>query len=107
MAQMIVGSVPGEESIQVLNGMVDMLLGGDFRVVAVVEVLAVLFCAILSHLCGSEHGVQRQKVKSIGGCGLLAAMLILDNGCIRLNALNHLTHSDSSISSMGLMGLLT
>ena len=49
MAQMIVGSVPGEESIQVLNGMVDMLLGGDFRVVAVVEVLAVLFCAILSH----------------------------------------------------------
>lgn len=97
MTQMIVALITGKESIQMLNGMVDVFLCGDPLVVAVLERFAILLRAVLCRLCCSEHCMRRQKVKGIRRGGLLAAMFVLYDGRIRLDALNDLLHSISSI----------
>lgn len=80
-----------------LNGMIDMLLCGDPLVIAVMKCFTILLCAVLRRLCSSEHCMGRQKMECVRRGGLLAALFVLYDGCIRLDALNDLLHSIASM----------
>ena len=66
VCQMIVAGIAGEIGVEMLNGMVHMLFGGDFFVVAIQLRFAVLLRAVFRNLRSGKDGIGRQKVKSIG-----------------------------------------
>ena len=95
--QMIVAGIAGEIGVEMLNGMVHMLFGGDFFVVAIQLRFAVLLRAVFRNLRSGKDGIGRQKVKSIGRGGLLSAALVGFGWHVGLNAQDH-RHGDSSFS---------
>ena len=95
--QMIIAGIAGEIGIEMLNGMVYVLLGGDLFVVAIQLCFTVLLRTVFRNLRSGKDGVGRQKVKSIGRGGLLAAALVGFGWYVGLNAQNH-GHGDSSFS---------
>ena len=62
---MIVAGVACQISIQVLNAMVDMLICGDFSIVAVCARFAVFLSAILGDLGNGEYRSCGHQVKAI------------------------------------------
>ena len=66
VAQMVVRAVAGQISIQVLDGVIDMLLDRNFLVIAVVLCLPVLLRAVLCDGCRGEHRIGRQEVEGVG-----------------------------------------
>ena len=55
MSKMIVRGIASEISIEVLNGVIDVILGGNLGIITVGEVLAILVCAIGCNLgCGKD-----------------------------------------------------
>ncbi len=96
MAQMIVSLVPGEEGIQMLDRMIDMIFSRDSLVVSVLQRFTVFLSSVFCSFCRSEHCMGWEKVKCIGCSRLLAALGVFFNGCIRLNTLDNLVHQNTS-----------
>lgn len=70
-----------------LNGMIDMLLRWNLRVIPMVEVLTILFGAILRYRRSGEHRVERQQVKAVWRVRLLSARFVFNDWGIRLDTL--------------------
>ena len=66
VAQMVVRSVASQVSVQVLDGVIDMLFGRNLLVVAVILCLPVLPRAVLCDGCRGEHRIGRQEVEGVG-----------------------------------------
>ena len=97
VCQMIVAGIAGEIGVKMLDSMIHMFLGGNLFVVALKLRFAVFFCTVFRNLRSGKNGVWRQKVKSIGRGGLLAAAFVGFGWHIGLNTQNH-GHGDSSFS---------
>ena len=98
MAQVIVALVSCEICKQVLNGMIDMLLGRNFLIVPVLQRLAVFLSAIFSDFGSCKDSMRREKVKGIGRCRLSASKLVGFGGHVGLYAGND-GHSTPSFAS--------
>ena len=88
VCQMIVAGIAGEIGVEVLDGMVHVLLGGDFFVIAIQLRFTIFLRTVFRNLCRGENGIWWKKVECIRCGGLLAAALIGFHRYIRLNANN-------------------
>ena len=95
--QMIVAGIAGEIGVEVLDGMVHVLIGGDFFVIAIQLRFTIFLRTVFRNLCRGENGMWWKKVECIRRGGLLAAALVRFGRHIGLNAQNH-GHGDSSFS---------
>ena len=86
--QMIVAGIAGEIGVEVLDGMVHVLIGGDFFVIAIQLRFTIFLRTVFRNLCRGENGMWWKKVECIRCGGLLAAALIGFHRYIRLNANN-------------------
>ena len=55
MPQMIIRVITGQISIEMLEGMIDMIFGGDLCIVPVAKGFAIFLCAIPGNLGGSKY----------------------------------------------------
>ena len=74
MSKMIVRGIASEISIEVLDGMIDMILGGNLGIITVEEIFAILACAIGCNLGCGKDGRDGEKVEGIGSGGLLTSV---------------------------------
>ena len=66
--QMIVAGIAGEIGVEMLNGVVHMLLGGDLFVVAIQLRFTIFLRTVFRNLRSGKDGVGRQKVKGVADC---------------------------------------
>ena len=76
MSKMIVRGIASEISIEVLNGVIDVILGGNLGIITVGEIFAILVCTIGCNLGCGKDGLDGEKVEGIGSGGLLASVAI-------------------------------
>ena len=57
VCQMIVAGIAGEISVEVLDGMVHVLLGGDFFVIAIQLRFTIFLRTVFRNLCRGENGM--------------------------------------------------
>ena len=91
MSEMVILRITSEIGEQVLNSMVDMLDCRDLDIVPIVNRLSILIGTILSDTGSGEESVCRKHMKRVWRVGLLAAVLICDNGNVGCDAENDLT----------------